>query len=309
MCDQNRRGIRRSRQDGGERRLGGFNAGAVHLHRDTTTKEVDRDHQQAFVGVFPDQHPLDIGQRAADDPHPLAVPKVGVGKDREASPKDLPNGTDITVGDDVQPIPPLTEDANETPRLADFQVAGLVDRVAEEDIPSEQRNTRDEPDPTAPAPGIDGRQKHLEPQTREPVMNQLFAIALGPQHMPTDVRGDTARWPLITRFVLNDINGRFCQGFAPLGPSSSCKPRPTDQPRRHDQPSRGGPPTVTDQIVFGGRRTLSSLRRTIVLLFGRLRTSGPSAARHAMFLPTGPSKNGAGRYGSPWPLRPTRFIL
>ena len=80
----------------------------------------------------------------------------------------------------------------------------------QEEITPEQRGAREAPDPKPPGPGVDGRQKQFEALRRELVMDELLAVAVSPQDMPTRARA-------AERLGLDRLNGGFWQGFAPFG--------------------------------------------------------------------------------------------
>src|SRR2546425_8533031 len=104
---------------------------------DTALKEIHRDHEKALLGIRPDYDALHVGERPTRDPHPLALPEVRVGQDREAGVDELLNPPDFRIGDDVESVPALPEYAYQPTRLVGLEIARLVHHVAEEEIAAE----------------------------------------------------------------------------------------------------------------------------------------------------------------------------
>src|SRR5438093_13616492 len=100
---------------------------------DTALKEVHRDHEKALLGIRSDYDAFHVGERPTRDAHPLALPEVRIGKDREAGVGELLNPPDFRIGDDVESIPTLPEYAHQPTRLVGLEVARLVHHVAQEE--------------------------------------------------------------------------------------------------------------------------------------------------------------------------------
>src|SRR5437016_5580640 len=192
------------------RSLRRFQEGAVQLDGDAPTKEVDRNHQEALLGIRSHEDPLYVGEGAASDTHPLPLPKVRVGEDRNAGLDESLNRLDFCIGDGVESIPALTDHAHEPACLADLEVARLVHRVAQEEIAPEQRDARAMPHPATSGPRLDGGEERLEAFRGDLVIDELLAVAVGPKDAP-------ARH--------HRLRGDLWQGFAPFGlrPSLGCE--------------------------------------------------------------------------------------
>ena len=122
------------------------------------------------------------------------------------------NALDFRVGDGLEPVPALAEQAHESARPVDLEIARLVHRVTQEEIASEERDAREPPDPTPSTPRLDGGEEHLKALRGELIRDELLAIAAGPQDAPA--RG-------------HRFHRDLCQGFAPFGLRPSLGARPT----------------------------------------------------------------------------------
>src|SRR3989454_2821642 len=106
----------------------------------TALKEVHRDHEKALLGIRSDYDAFHVGERPTRDAHPLTLPEIRVGKDREAGVDDFLNGLYFGIGNVVELVPSLPEDAHQPTRLVGLEVARLVHHVAEEEIAAEHRD-------------------------------------------------------------------------------------------------------------------------------------------------------------------------
>src|SRR5207244_13183800 len=100
---------------------------------DTALTEDHRDHEKALLGIRSDYDAFHVGERPTRDAHPLALPEIRVGKDREAGVDDFLNGLDFGIGNGVEPVPALPEDAHQPARLVRLALARLVPPVALEE--------------------------------------------------------------------------------------------------------------------------------------------------------------------------------
>src|SRR5438093_12937097 len=121
---------------------------------DTAPQKVDRDHQETLLGTHADDHPLDVGEWPTRDTHPLPFPEIWIGKNREAGADEFLNCLDLRIGDRVESVPALPEDAHEPARLVDLEIARLVHRVAQEEIAPEHRDPREAPDSAPSGPRL-----------------------------------------------------------------------------------------------------------------------------------------------------------
>src|SRR5256712_9362939 len=169
---------------------------------DTAPKEVHGDHEKAFLGIRPDYDAFHVGERPTRDAHPLALPEIRVGKDREAGVDDFLNGLDFGIGNGVESVPALPEYAHQPARLVGLEIARLVDYVAEEEVSPEERDARETSDSATSAPRLDGGKEHVKALRGELVIDELLTVAAGPKDPPG--RGHR---------LCND----FRQGFAPFG--------------------------------------------------------------------------------------------
>src|SRR6266850_1541479 len=198
---------------------------AIELDGDAAPEQVDGHHEQSLLGIHPDHNALDIGERSPRDPHALSFTQVGVRKHRQSRPDESLNRLDLGVGDGGQLVPPLTEHSHQAPRLADFDVSGLVDRVPEKEVSAEQRQARETPDAAAPAPRLDRGKEQLESLRGELVVHELLAVAVCPEDTPA---------------MDHDAGQRFWQGFAPFGliPFRDTRPTMTSCAARAENPAR-----------------------------------------------------------------------
>src|SRR5205823_5671364 len=151
---------------------------------DAALEKVDRDHQEPFLGAHTDHNPLDVGERPTRDTHALPFPEIWIGKDREAGRDEFLNGLDLRIGDGVEAVPALPEEAHEPARLVDFEVARLVHRVAQEEIAREHRDAREAPDSAPSGPRLDGGEEQVKALRGELVIDELLAVAVGPEDPP-----------------------------------------------------------------------------------------------------------------------------
>src|SRR5437867_6624623 len=163
--------------------------GAIELDGDAAPQEVDRDHQEPFLGAHADDHPLDVGERRTRDTHALRLAEIRVGEDREAGVNEPFNVLDLRIGDGVESVPALSEDAHEPARLVDLEVARLVHHVAQEEVSSEQRDAREAPDSAPSAPRLDGGQAQVKALRGKLVRDELPAVAVGPEDPPARGHG------------------------------------------------------------------------------------------------------------------------
>src|SRR2546422_1086507 len=169
---------------------------------DTALKEVHRDHEKALLGIRSDYDAFHVGERPTRDAHPLALPEIRVGKDREAGVDKFLNGLDFGIGNGVESVPALPEDAHQPARLVGLEIARLVHHVAQEEVSPEERDARETSDSATSAPRLDGGEEYVKALRGELVIDELLTIAAGPKDTPG--RGHRFR---------ND----FWQGFAPFG--------------------------------------------------------------------------------------------
>src|SRR5436190_12247876 len=82
------------------------------------------------------------------------------------------------------PLPALTEDGDQTARLAHLDVAPLVEGVVQEDVAGEHRH-RGQPALTSlPCPHLQRRQEDREALGGQLIGHELLAVAAGPQDVP-----------------------------------------------------------------------------------------------------------------------------
>src|SRR2546430_9355721 len=169
---------------------------------DTALKEVHRDHEKALLGIRSDYDAFHVSERPTRDAHPLALPEIRVGKDRQAGVDGFLNGLDFGIGNGVGSVPALPEDAHQPARLVRLEIARLVHHVAQEEVSPEERDARETSDSAPSAPRLDGGEKHVKALRGELAIDELLTIAAGPKDAP----GRGHRFPT-----------DFCQGFAPFG--------------------------------------------------------------------------------------------
>src|SRR5437773_9994926 len=85
--------------------------GAIELDGDAAPQEVDRDHQEPFLGAHADDHPLDVGERPTRDTHALPFAEIRVRDDREAGVTEPFNVVDLRTVDGAESLPALSEAA------------------------------------------------------------------------------------------------------------------------------------------------------------------------------------------------------
>src|ERR1043166_3210344 len=129
------------------RSLRGLHESAVDLHRDASAEEIDRDHEEAFVWLTPDENPFDLSERASRDAHPLTVAQVGIGEDGQTGSDHLPDRLDVAIGHHVELIPSLAQDSHQDSRFADRDVARFVQGVAEEHVARKHWYASEPPNP------------------------------------------------------------------------------------------------------------------------------------------------------------------
>src|SRR3989442_5118169 len=129
---------------------------------DTALKEVHRDHEKALLGVRSDYDAFHVGERPTRDAHPLALPEIRVGKDREAGVDEFLNGLDFGIGNGVESVPALPEYAHQPARLVRLEIARLVHHVAQEEVSPEERDARETSDSATSAPRLDGGEEHVK---------------------------------------------------------------------------------------------------------------------------------------------------
>src|SRR5256885_9169199 len=130
---------------------------------DTALKEVHRDHEKALLGIRSDYDAFHVGERPTRDAHPLALPEIRVGQDREAGVDDFLNGLDFGIGNGVEPVPALPEDAHQPARLVRLEIARLVHHVAQEEVSPEERDAREPSDSATYANRPVGRDDLVKP--------------------------------------------------------------------------------------------------------------------------------------------------
>src|SRR5204863_4462784 len=108
----------------------------------------------------------------------------------------LPDGVDLRVGYDRRQVPAVAENPGHAVALHDFDVARLVDRMTNKEIPGKHRLLNETPGTLAPRPDRNHRQKRVEPLRDQLIMDELLAVTVRPQSQP----------------LFFD-----CQGFAPFG--------------------------------------------------------------------------------------------
>src|SRR5438128_10341593 len=91
---------------------------------------------------------------------------------------------DLNVRDRCQPIPSVSQDADNATSLTDFDVTCMVHLVMHKEVAGENGNADAVPNPAAPGPGLNLRRKELESLGRQLIMHQLFEVALSPERVP-----------------------------------------------------------------------------------------------------------------------------
>ena len=147
-------------------------------------EQIHRDHEKPLLGIPADQDAFHVGQRPLSDPHPLPFTQIGIGENRQLGADEPLNGVDLPIRNDLELVPALPEQPHEAARLTDFEVAGLVHGVAEEEIAAEQGRALTAPHAATSRPRLDGGQEQVEALHRELVVYQLLAVAARPQDTP-----------------------------------------------------------------------------------------------------------------------------
>ena len=182
------------------------------MNGDTSPKELDRDHQQTFLGIASDDDPLHVRERPAGDAHALPTAQIGMRHHRGATRDDLPDRFDLRVRDDGELVPAIAENAHEPAGPAQREIARFVDRMTKEDIPAEEGNARQPSNATTSAPRLDRGKEGGEPERGELIMDDLLAIAARPENVPA---------------LRHGFGVGVCQGFAPFGLFPVRRGRPT----------------------------------------------------------------------------------
>ncbi len=164
--------------------LGRGHQGAIDLHRDAPPQEVYRKDEQALLQVHADKDALDIGHRATCDSDALALTEIRVWKDGKTDAQQCLNCFYFPVGDDRQLIPALAEHADQSPHLADLEVACLVHGVVQEEIAGKHGAWGEAPGTELSGPHADLGQKDVKTLGGELVMYQMLAVAMRPENVP-----------------------------------------------------------------------------------------------------------------------------
>src|SRR3989442_9525557 len=97
---------------------------------DTALKEVHRDHEKALLGIRSDYDAFHVVKRPTRDAHPLALPEIRVGKDRQAAAYKFLNGLDFGIANGVVSVLALPEDAHQPARPVGLDIPLLGHHVA-----------------------------------------------------------------------------------------------------------------------------------------------------------------------------------
>src|SRR3989454_5436811 len=95
---------------------------------------------------------------------------------------------DLNVRDRCQPIPSVSQDADNATSLTDFDVTCMVHLVMHKEVAGKHGHADAVPNPAAPRPGLDLRKKEGESLGGQLIMHQLFAVALRPERVPVPRR-------------------------------------------------------------------------------------------------------------------------
>src|SRR5215472_18728377 len=117
------------------------------------------------------------------------------------------NGLDLGVRYDLELIPTLPENRDESVRLADLDVARLVHDMAHEQVARKQRHLGQVSTRSASRPDIHPWEENLQTPGSYLITHLLLAIASSPEDVPLWAGGDVG-----CRSCLN-----VWQGFAPFG--------------------------------------------------------------------------------------------
>src|SRR5882724_2753234 len=228
-----------------------YHPGAVHVRGHAPPQKVDRHDQQAPVRFGANENALQVRQRPAGDPNPLAFAQVGIGEGGYPGIEDPPDCFDLRVGNRRKSIPALAEDLHQSSRFQDLDVARLVQRAAEEDVARKHRNADEVPEPAAPRPLVDLRQEQVESHRRQLVVDPLLAVAPRPQGVPHRRRRGARESAVADGRVVgrsNQLDHRRAvhrMGFAPFG---SIRPYGVEPHRPPFVISRGRfPPSGVDR--------------------------------------------------------------
>src|SRR2546427_6682720 len=91
---------------------------------------------------------------------------------------------DLNVRDRCQPIPSVSQDADNATSLTDFDVTCMVHLVVRKEVAGKHGHADVVSNPVAPRPGLDFWKKEVESLGGQLIMHQLFAVALRPQRIP-----------------------------------------------------------------------------------------------------------------------------
>src|SRR5262245_35630666 len=156
----------------------GDDVSAVDGHRDTSLEQRDRQDQQPLVRIALHENAFEVGQWAACDAHALALLQKRMRHERHTRGLDTLERPDLSVGHRVEVVPLLTEHLDESARLDQLEIAGLVHLVVDEQVAREHRS-RDEPSrPGATRPDVDFGKEQLEALRRELIVDDLLAVTL-----------------------------------------------------------------------------------------------------------------------------------
>src|SRR5256885_1871639 len=109
---------------------------------------------------------FDVGHRPAEDSHPLALLQIGVEQRRKTGTHHASDRLDFLLRNHRPLVPSLAEDAHEPPRLADLDVAVLVQRIVEEEVAGEHRNVDPVSEAAATRPDFDRGKKGMRSEER-----------------------------------------------------------------------------------------------------------------------------------------------
>src|SRR2546426_1251366 len=127
--------------------LNGYGQGAIYLHRDAPTEQIDGEYQQALVHVRPAQDSLHAGQRSPGDSYPLALPQVGMRERGQGGVDHLLDGFNLIVRDRRQPIPSVSQDADKATSPTDFDVTCMVHLVVRKEVAGKHGHADAAPNP------------------------------------------------------------------------------------------------------------------------------------------------------------------
>src|SRR5438876_378566 len=123
------------------------------------TQEVDGHHQQSLLGITSDHDALYVRKRSTRDAHALPSAQIGVRHHRGPTRDDLPDRFDLGVRDDGELVPAVAENAHQPARLAEREIAGLVDGMTKEHVATEERYAHEASGTATPAPRLNRRQE------------------------------------------------------------------------------------------------------------------------------------------------------